>query len=229
MEALMASIPVVVASIPTSIPASNDYLFLMYGENDISIAFDFYGKPAEDDYGGHKSYGPPLLNYTLDSLKLEYGGYKTYVANCKNKVKGELELQLKSLNAKLICANPPKYKPTQEIKATEREIVETKGKYLAPVNTLDLLDDSVVESVFPNIRKLLRLYVLIPQSEAVVERGFSKMKLIMTDKRTRLEPESLDSLMRISCNSKPLSIEEVNVVIDVWKTCRSRYIFSEGF
>ena len=165
---------------PSSIPASNDYLFLMYGENDISTAFDFYGKPAEDDYEEHKSYSPPLLNCTLDSLKLEYGGYKTYVATCKNKDRGELELQLKSLNAKLICANEQKYKPTREIKAIEREIVETKGKILAPVTALDLLDNSMVESVFLNIRKFLHLYVLIPQSEAVVERGFSKLKLTMT-------------------------------------------------
>ena len=87
----------------------------------------------------------------------------------------------------------------------------------------------MVESTFPNIGKLLRLYVLIPQSEAVVERGFSNMKLIMTDKRTRLEPESLDFLMRISYNSEPLSAEEVNAVIDVWKTSRSCRIFSDGF
>ena len=59
--------------------------------------------------------------------------------------------------------------PTWEIKAIEREIVETKGKILAPVTALDLLDNSVVESVFLNIRKFLHLYVLIPQSEAVVE------------------------------------------------------------
>ena len=60
-----------------------------------------------------------------------------------------------------------------------------------------------MESAFPYIRKLLHLYVLILQLEAVVERGFSKMKLMMTDKHTRLEPESLDSLMRISYNSRP--------------------------
>ena len=55
------------------------------------------------------------------------------------------------------------------------------------------------------------------------------MKLIMTDKRTRLEPESLNSLMRISYDSEPLSTEKVNAVIDVWKTSRNRHIFSEGF
>ena len=83
-------------------------------------------------------------------------------------------------------------------------ICTCNGNILAPVTALDLLDDNVVESVFLNIQKLLRLYVLIPQSEAVVERGFSKMKLIMTDKPIRLEPESLDSLMRISYNREPL-------------------------
>ena len=212
---------------PISIPASNDYLFLMYGENDISTAFDFYGKPAEDDYEGNKSYNPPLLNCTLDSLKLEYGGYKTYVATRKNKVKGELELQLKSLNVKLICANAQKYKSTREIKVIKREIVEKKNKILAHVTALDLLDDSVVKSAFPNIPKLLRLYVLILQSEAVVAKGFSKMKLIMTVEPTKLEPESLGSLMRISCN--PLSTEEVNTITDVWKTSISWHIFSEGF
>ena len=40
----------------------------MYGESYISIAFDFYGKQAEDDYEGHKLYSPLLLNCTLDSL-----------------------------------------------------------------------------------------------------------------------------------------------------------------
>ena len=64
----------------------------------------------------------------------------------------------------------------------KRETVETKSKTLALVTALDLLDNSVVESAFSNIRNLLRLYVLIPQSE-----GFSKIN-IMTDKCTSLEP-----------------------------------------
>ena len=43
----------------SSIPASDDSLFLIYGETTISTAFNFYGKPAEDDYKGHKLYIPP--------------------------------------------------------------------------------------------------------------------------------------------------------------------------
>ena len=60
----------------SSIPASDDSLFLIYGETTISTAFNFYGKPAEDDYKGHKLYIPPSWNWTLDFLKLGYGGYK---------------------------------------------------------------------------------------------------------------------------------------------------------
>ena len=55
------------------------------------------------------------------------------------------------------------------------------------------------------------------------------MKLIMNDRCTRLEPESLDFLIRISYNSEPQSTGEVNIFSNVWKTDRSRFIFSEDF
>ena len=61
---------------PSRIPASNDSSFLMYDENDISTAFNFYGQPV-DDYDGYKSYSTPSLNCISDSLKPEYDGYKT--------------------------------------------------------------------------------------------------------------------------------------------------------
>ena len=38
-------------------------------------------------------------------------------------------------------------------------------------------------------------YVIIPFSEAVVERGFSKMNFIMTKKRCSLSSINLDALM----------------------------------
>ena len=157
---------------PSSIPASNDYLFLMYGENDTSTAFDFYGKQAEDDYEGHKSTSPPLLNCTLNSLKLEYGGYKTYVTTRNNKVKGDLELQLKSLNAKLICANIQKYKPTREIKVIEREIAEKKGKILAPVT--DGLVNSPELPETPEITEIIENFIK-------VTKDFTKLKDTLTN------------------------------------------------
>ena len=44
-----------------------------------------------------------------------------------------------------------KKKPTWEIKDIEKEIDDTKNKNIVPVTALDLLEDSVVESSFPNI------------------------------------------------------------------------------
>ena len=42
--------------------------------------------------------------------------------------------------------------------------------------------DAVVEAVFPTIRCLLKIYIIITHSEAVVEHMFSKMDVIMTNK-----------------------------------------------
>ena len=48
-------------------------------------------------------------------------------------------------------------------------------KVIDPLSIEDLLTDTVVETAFPNIRWLLKIYILIPSSEPVVERGFLKM------------------------------------------------------
>ena len=76
-----------------------------------------------------------------------------------------------------------------------------------------LLGDAVIGAAFSNIRKLLLLYLLLPQLEAVVERGFSCMKMIMTDKGTNLNSESLEALMRLSYRNKSFSSEEVNDIL----------------
>ena len=53
-----------------------------------------------------------------------------------------------------------------------------------PLSVEDLLKDILVETALPNIRRLLRIYVSIPSSEAVVEIGFLKMGQVMTKGRT---------------------------------------------
>ena len=106
-----------------------------------------------------------------------------------------------------------------------RENFEANCK--SPLNALDLLDDGVIESAFPNVKILLQLLVLIPQPKAVVERGFSKMKLIMTDKRTNLDPKSLESLMRISFKSSALcSKEQCYFISDLADILFSQQVYS---
>ena len=82
-----------------------------------------------------------------------------------------------------------------------------------PITAESLLKDGVVEAAFPKIRRLLKLYIIIPHSEAVVEITFSRMGLMMTKKQCPLEDRSLDMLMRVSFFKDPLNIEEVKAIM----------------
>ena len=99
-----------------------------------------------------------------------------------------------------------KNKSNRILRSLERELKDIEAKCKSSLNALDLLNDGVTESAFPNVKILLRL---------LVERGFSKIKLIMTDKRTNLDLKSLESLMRISFKSNVLCSEEINEIIRI--------------
>ena len=99
------------------------------------------------------------------------------------------------------------------MKEIERELQVIQEKKQSPLTVDDLLDDSVIEVAFLNIRKLL--YLLVPQSEAVVERVFSFMKMIITDKKANLDSESLEALMCLSHRN-------------IYLSCCSRQIFAKG-
>ena len=91
-----------------------------------------------------------------------------------------------------------KYTTKKAIRSIETKQRNTKERIEHPVTVEDLLDDGVISQTFPNIQRLLCIYLLIPHTEAVVERGFSKMSQIMTKKQSTLDDKSLDMLMRIS-------------------------------
>ena len=91
----------------------------------------------------------------------------------------------------------------------------------------DLLQDFVVEFVFLNVWRLLIIYLLMPQTEAVVEHSFSKMSQIMTKKRCLLDDNSLYLLMRISHNKESLTMKDTTQVMDIWSGLSERRIFSD--
>ena len=57
-------------------------------------------------------------------------------------------------------------------KEIEKELQVIQEKKQSPQTVDDLLGNSVIVVAFPNIRKLLLLYLLVPQSEASIQRGF---------------------------------------------------------
>ena len=90
----------------------------------------------------------------------------------------------------------------------------------------DLLRDNVVETAFPNVQHLMKIYVLMPLSEATVEREFSKMGKIMTKKHTALDDNSSETLMHISKQQQSLNTNDVKHVLELWRNQKERRIFS---
>ena len=75
----------------------------------------------------------------------------------------------------------------------------------------------------------MKICVLIHLSEAIVERGFSKMGQIMAKKRTALDDNSLETLMRISYQKQSLNTNDIKQVLDLWRNQKERRIFSSDF
>ena len=66
----------------------------------------------------------------------------------------------------------------------------------------DVKADTIMEEVYPNIRVLLRLLMLFPLSAAVVERLFSKLKIVKNRLRNRLGDLTLSKLLTV-CTESP--------------------------
>ena len=66
-------------------------------------------------------------------------------------------------------------------------------------------------------------------SEVIVDRGFSKVGQIVTKKRTALDDNSLEMLMRISYNKTQLNTNDVKGVLDKLKKEKDRKIFANKF
>lgn len=71
--------------------------------------------------------------------------------------------------------------------------------------------------MFPNIQRLPAIYITVPQLEANVERGFSKMTLILNKKRTALDNYGSDALMRLSYRKEKIDREAISTIVDSWK------------
>ena len=85
---------------------------------------------------------------------------------------------------------------------------------------LVLIDEA---SIFDLLVDILELFLVIPCSNAEIERGFSCMARIKTDIRNRLLTETLDYLMNISNNGA--KIGEYNPKDDnlFWKINYRKY------
>ena len=69
---------------------------------------------------------------------------------------------------------------------------------------------------FPNILMLVEIMLVLPLATACCERGFSTLKRIKSDWRSRLETETLDNLMRISIDGPDLESYNAARALQHW-------------
>ena len=72
------------------------------------------------------------------------------------------------MKARISQAKANKYTTKKTIKKLNEELAEKESLVKFPITAESLLKDDVVEAAFPNIRRLLKLDIIIPHSEAVV-------------------------------------------------------------
>ena len=77
--------------------------------------FSFYGSGRSDTYTSLTVTSPALISCTTESLSLEYGGYKNYVASSKKSKIVELETEERKITAKLSLVKANKNSTKKEI------------------------------------------------------------------------------------------------------------------
>ena len=108
-----------------------------------------------------------------------------------------------------------------------RQQIRKRGD--AEPTTADMHDlinkDGVLSQLFPRLKCLFNLAVLIPCSTATVERGFSLMNSICTSSRSRLNQASLDALMRICKEGQDsFNNDDLEEMVDIFKNKKNRRI-----
>ena len=71
---------------------------------------------------------------------------------------------------------------------------------------------------WPTLMSLWQAILVIPTSTVVCERGFSKQNWVKSERRTCLNLDTLDALMRVSLNSLGVEFMDWNGIFDTWKT-----------
>ncbi len=87
---------------------------------------------------------------------------------------------------------------------------------------LKCLKDNEIESVFPSLSELLKIYATLPVSTSTVERSFSKLKLVKSSLRSLCNEERLSDLLLLSTERDiPINREEV---IHIFKKTTERIL-----
>ena len=86
------------------------------------------------------------------------------------------------------------------------------------------LFNAVDAGSWANVLKVIELLFCLPISNGKLERVFSQIKLIKNDRRTFLQENTLDQLIRINVEGPPLSEWDSSCALDLWLKDKSRRV-----
>ena len=112
-----------------------------------------------------------LNDNQLSCLLLEFRNFKSYFCEQKAALSREYLGKDKSLMSRFDLFNAQKYKTRKRLKDIADELSLIIKKVHNPLSVDDILQDSVIETVFLSVQQLLNIYVFIPMFETIVERG----------------------------------------------------------
>ena len=158
---------------PSEIPTADDTSFVMYGSEKIKTLFSSYGKERSDTYAGCTITCPALISCTEESLSLEYGGYKNYVASSKKSKIVELEREERKITAQLSLVKANKRSTNKEIKWLETELENIKNRKGHPLSVTDILEDNIV-SCFSQYSLFVEVVCVSSCQRQSLKEGFQK-------------------------------------------------------
>ena len=114
---------------PHDFPSKEDNSFDSHGNNKIETLFNFYGKIQDDVFDGHRTSSPALLLCTQKLLKMEYSGYKNYIAQLKINFKQKLASEEAKIKASILQTSAKKYKSCCAVMELEQELSNIKKRW----------------------------------------------------------------------------------------------------
>ena len=84
------------------------------------------------------------------------------------------------------------------------------------------------KSEYANILQLIDMILTIPATSTACERGFSQMKLIKTDTRSRLSEQAMSNNLVIKLHSTPIAEFDPSPAIEYWLLQKERRPGSSG-
>ena len=114
---------------PHDIPSKEDDSFDSHGNDKIKTLFNLYCEKQDDVFDGYRTSSLAMLLCTQKSLKMEYSGYKNYVAQLKIDFKQKLVSEEAKIKASILQTSAKKYKSCRAVMELEQELSNIKKRW----------------------------------------------------------------------------------------------------